>query len=55
MIAGRKSLPLRLLFDNGTNHDDEKSTLKKLTQQCGHKFTYYKQTTLLPIGNKERK
>ncbi|XP_059447034.1 cullin-1-like [Corylus avellana] len=36
----RKKLARRLLFHNTANDDHERSTLKKLTQQCGHQLTY---------------
>ena len=39
MIAGRKKLARRLLFDKSANDDHERSILTKLKQQCGGQFT----------------
>ena len=39
MIACRKKLARRLLFDKSANDDHERSILTKLKQQCGGQFT----------------
>ena len=39
MIASRKKLARRLLFDKSANDDHERSILTKLKQQCGGQFT----------------
>lgn len=39
MVAFRKKLARRLLFDKSANDDHERSILSKLKQQCGQQFT----------------
>ena len=39
LIANRKKLSRRLLFDKSANDDHERSILTKLKQQCGGQFT----------------
>lgn len=39
MVAFRKKLARRLLFDKSANDDHERSILTKLKQQCGGQFT----------------
>lgn len=39
VIACRKKLARRLLFDKSANDDHERSILTKLKQQCGGQFT----------------
>jgi len=39
LVAFRKKLARRLLFDKSANDDHERSILTKLKQQCGGQFT----------------